>query len=232
MNNSMILFRNIWESEQIMNKISLMIIILFLLSLSGCLQNTKNINNITHKNITVTIFWIGEQSSPENDYIPNDKSVWDTKWEEHYGGFDDPSNRSGFYPKGFIPHENSFYFALPYNDYNEEGNLKQNNNLEIKKVCKNGCKNKWIKITKGNKISYAQWEDSGPFEYDDFPYVFENKQPINKKNNNAGLDVSPAVRDYLNLEDIDIVDWQFVDFKDVPNGEWKKTITNSSIYWE
>lgn len=78
-------------------------------------------------------------------------------------------------------------------------------------------------------MAYAQWEDVGPFEVDDADYVFGNSRPKNKINNNAGLDVSPAVRDYLGLEDIDIIDWQFVDFKDVPKGAWKEIITNSQI---
>lgn len=32
------------------------------------------------------------------------------------------------------------------------------------------------------------------------------------------MDVSPAVRDYLGLSGIDKVDWQFVEFEDVPEG--------------
>jgi len=94
------------------------------------------------------------------------------------------------------------------------------------------CKNRWIKITKGSKVAYAQWEDVGPFEEDDFNYVFGNSLLKNKINNNAGLDVSPAVRDYLNLQDIDSVNWQFVNFSDVPEGPWKTTITSSQIFWE
>jgi hypothetical protein len=34
------------------------------------------------------------------------------------------------------------------------------------------------------------------------------------------LDVSPAVRDYLGLGDIDFCDWRFVDFTRVPLGPW------------
>jgi hypothetical protein len=175
-----------------------------------------------HKDITVTFFWVGEKGTDENGYIPNDQSAWDTNWTEHYGGIDDPYNRKGFYPKNFIPKENPFYFALPYNDFDKNGRKKRQTDELI-------CKNRWIRIIKGSKVAYAQWEDVGPFGEDDADYVFGNGRPKNNINNNAGLDVSPAVRDYLGLEDIDIVDWQFVDFKDVPKGTWKEIITNSQI---
>ena len=39
-------------------------------------------------------------------------------------------------------------------------------------------------------------------------------------NQGAGLDVSPAVRDYLGMNDTDVTDWKFVDFAEVPNGPW------------
>ena len=54
--------------------------------------------------------------------------------------------------------------------------------------------------------------------------------PTNEINNDAGLDVSPSVRDFLNLTDIDIIDWQFVDFDEVPDGPWKEITSNSQIY--
>jgi hypothetical protein len=90
-------------------------------------------------------------------------------------------------------------------------------------------KNRWIVITKDGKTAYAQWEDVGPFGEDDAKYVFGDALPKSKENKNAGLDVSPAVRDYLELEDIDKVDWQFVDEKDVPRGPWKDIITTSQV---
>ena len=44
---------------------------------------------------------------------------------------------------------------------------------------KSVIKNKWIKITANGKTAYAQWEDCGPFIYDDFNYVFEGKTLLN-----------------------------------------------------
>lgn len=191
-----------------------------------------------HNDITVTYFWIGEDANKENGFIPNHQSAWDEKWLEHYGGIDSPENRNGFFPLKFIPNENPFYFALPYNDFDQNGIRKQNiNKIYWAKNYKLNedeslCKNKWIKITKDDKTVYAQWEDVGPFGEDDINYVFGNIKPLNKINNTAGLDVSPAVKSYLKLDDIDIVNWKFVDFKNVPNGPWKEIITNSQIYYE
>ena len=48
----------------------------------------------------------------------------------------------------------------------------------------------------------------------------------------AGLDLSPALRDYLGLSGMDRVDWQFVEEADVPPGPWRQTITRSGIDWK
>lgn len=187
---------------------------------------------LLHKNITVTIFWVGEEGTADNNFIPNNQSAWDDNWGGHYGGYDDPYNRKGFYPSNFTPKENPFYFALPFNDFDGNGIKKSNSDqLGLRTVCEPICKNAWIRIVKGNRTVYAQWEDVGPFEENDFNYVFGGGRPKNKINNNAGLDVSPAVRDYLGLEDIDSIDWQFINPKDVPNGSWKETVTDSQISW-
>ncbi len=210
------------------------------------LESCHKVNHLSkdkypvHHNITVTYFWIGESGNADNKDIPNRQSVWDDKWQEHYGGIDSPENRNGFLPVNFIPNENPFYCALPYNDRkSKSGKRKKNAYKDIywaeeKQWSDNEsmCKNKWIKITKGNKTIYAQWEDAGPFGENDWKYVFGTKQPKNKINNHAGIDVSPAIRDYLELDDIDKVDWQFVSKEDVPDGVWRNTITRSNIYWQ
>ncbi len=223
--------------------------IVFLIFLSGCMFNilTPEINvpyNSSsqsypiHKNITVTIFWIGEEATSENGYIANTDSAWDDMWMEHYGGTDDPNNRNGYFPEGFIPHENPFYFALPYNDF-KNGKRKPDayntvywSREKVWGPYESMCKNRWIRIVKKGKVVYAQWEDVGPFGEDDKEYVFGNALPKNPINNHAGLDVSPAVRDFLGLLDIDKVDWQFVDESDVPFGPWKEIVTTSQIYWK
>lgn len=192
-----------------------------------------------HKEISVTYFWIGEQGDADNGNIANIQSAWDDNWKIHYGGVDNPNNRDGYLPAGFTPHENAFYFALPYNDLNSEGKRKADA-LKIIPWAKEKqwssmqslCKNRWIKIFKGSKVAYAQWEDVGPFGENDAQYVFGKATPKNEINHHAGLDVSPAVRDYLGLSDIDKVNWQFIDSDNIPKGPWKEIVTNSQIDWE
>ncbi|MDD5397003.1 MAG: hypothetical protein PHW24_03005 [Candidatus Moranbacteria bacterium] len=191
-----------------------------------------------HQNISTTYFWVGEEADADNKNISNSPSAWDEQWATHFGGVDDPKKRNGFVVAKFVPKENSFYFALPYNDFDENGNRKKDVNSVIpwassKKwgATESIVKNQWIKITKGGKTAYAQWEDVGPFKEDDQAYVFGSARPKSKTNDNAGLDVSPAVKDFLGLGDVDKTDWQFVDAQQVPDGPWKGTITNSQISW-
>jgi hypothetical protein len=48
-------------------------------------------------------------------------------------------------------------------------------------------------------------------------------------NKGAGLDVSPAVRDFLGLGDTDVTDWRFVDFEEVPHGPWAQFGDNNNF---
>ncbi len=200
-------------------------------------ERPQNTTYTLHKDITVTIFWAGEEAGEENGDIANLSSAWDDMWVLRYGGVDTPDRRNGYYPAGFVPDENPFYFALPFNDFDENGRKKENLPSLIPWLKKNRqtphsvCKNRWIKIIKNGKTAYAQWEDVGPFGEDDAAYVFGTASPANTINDHAGLDVSPAVRDYLGLEDIDKVDWVFVDEEAVPEGPWKRIITVSQVNW-
>jgi hypothetical protein len=192
-----------------------------------------------HQNITATVFWVGESASDDNNDISNSPSAWDEQWKKHYGGTDSATKRKGFLPSKFCPKENPFYAALPYNDFGKNGKHKaeifslvpwaKDKNIPQEHSV---LKNRWIKIMHAGKIAYAQWEDVGPFEEDDEAYVFGSAAPKSQENKNAGIDVSPAVRDYLGLSGEDKVDWQFVDFTAVPDGVWKKIITASQVYWK
>jgi hypothetical protein len=179
-------------------------------------------------NIVTTVFWVGEQAGGNNP-VPNFRSSWDLNWQANYGGFDNPekSERRNYIPVSFVPRQNPFYFALPYNDVTH-GQFKPEAPLVIPwfKQAYMGqgqsvCWHHWIAIRKGNRTCYAQWEDCGPFRTDHFQYVFGNERPKPNLNHGAGLDVSPAVRDYLGLQPTDVTDWQFVNTQDVPAGPWR-----------
>jgi hypothetical protein len=177
--------------------------------------------------ISTTIFWIGERPTINNP-VPNDRSSWDPNWFSNYGGYDDPNSKSrkDFIPMSFLPRQNPFYVALPYNDI-EGGHTKS----EAKDVIpwfkdafvrdgQSVLKGRWIAIRHANKVCYAQWEDCGPFYTDHWQYVFGDERPKPNLNRSAGLDVSPAVRDYLGLSNLDVCDWKFVEIRDVPPGPW------------
>lgn len=182
-------------------------------------------------NIVTTVFWVGEQPT-ENNPTPNHKSSWDTKWMENFGGFDnpDPAQRTpDFLPKGFTPGLNPFYVALPYNDclsYKahkpEAARIIPWFKTSFVKPGRTVLRGTWLAIRYGNQVCYAQWEDCGPFLTDDPDYVFGNARPKNPHNKGAGLDVAPAVRDYLGMPSGAKVDWRFVDVNEIPAGPWTK----------
>lgn len=190
-----------------------------------------------HYNIMSTTFWFGEEPSEDNSWISNAKTAWDETIVEHYGGYDDPECRDGYYPCGFVPKENPFYVALPYNDYTDEGERKENSK-QIPWYTGNEpkdysiMKNKWVEIKYGETTCYGQIEDTGPYEEDDFEYVFGTAQPKNQIGSKSGIDISPALRTCLNRNDNKYVDWKFIEENNVPSGPWKEIITTSQINWE
>ena len=181
------------------------------------------------ENIITTIFWIGEQPT-KNNPTPNHSSSWDPSWATNYGGFDnpDPGARRNFVPVSFIPRQNPFYCALPYNDVTR-GTTKPEAKFMIpwfrQAFVQEGhsvCKDHWVAIRHGARVAYAQWEDCGPFRTDHVQYVFGQDRPLPNLNGGAGLDVSPAVRDYLGINGSeDVCSWRFVNPNEIPNGPWQ-----------
>jgi hypothetical protein len=172
--------------------------------------------------IVATVFWIGEMGSGTT----NTRSAWDANWVSSYGGVDDPLRRRGYEPAGFRPLENPFYVALPYCDM-RAGRLKPEAAKvvpwfiqQFRGIGSSVCKGRWIEIRHGIRTCYAQWADVGPFNTDSGGYVFGDERPLPNPNHGAGIDVSPAVRDYLGLMSPDLVDWRFVEQADVVVGPW------------
>lgn len=181
-----------------------------------------------HRNITATVFWVGENESTDNDFIHNRSSAWIEDWEKTFGGVDTPNSRNGWLPAGFTPNENPFYFALPYSDYDNKGKIKKN----VTKIhwydgpIPTGgsiIKNQWVKISRLGKSVYAQWEDVGPFEEDDVDYVFGDQPP----KQTAGIDLSPATAQFLGIDGEGQVSWQFVSPESIPDGPWAEILTQS-----
>ena len=178
--------------------------------------------------VVTTVFWVGEEQSAGKT-SPQHQSVWDKDWLKNFGGVDNPERaaRHDYIPISFVPGQNPFYCALPYNDV-EQGRFKPEAPTVIpwfKQVQaepgQSVCKDRWVAIRKGDRICYAQWEDCGPFRTDHFQYVFQNERPTPNACHGAGLSVSPAVRDHLGLAPTDVADWRFVEVSDVPPGPWR-----------
>jgi hypothetical protein len=188
------------------------------------------------KDIVTTVFWIGEQPTSNNP-VPNRASSWDKNWAASYGGFDDPdpAHRKNYLPVKFTPRQNPFYCALPYNDKAATGHRVEAPqvvpwfNEAYQGPAISVCKGRWVAIRKDNRTVYAQWEDAGPFRTDHWQYVFGNERPKPNLNKGAGLDVSPAVRDCLGLQQTDVTDWKFVDFSEVPHGPWAELGENNTF---
>jgi len=212
-----------------------------------------------HTDITSTVFWIGEPKG-NGSSESNALSAYDDDWEQHYGGYDNyqvvrrpPTYANGL---GFVPAENPFYLDLPYDDVNNASAFADRcqvvpwagrypagdcDNQEFSYL-----KNRWVKIWRSvggvRYTAYGQVEDAGPYVYDDEAYVFgdDDARPQSKLANNAGMDVSPALRDYLHFTGVDLSDqqngdsnkvsWQFVDSGEVPPGPWRLTVTSRQVY--
>jgi hypothetical protein len=186
--------------------------------------------------IVTTTFWIGENAAPNNP-VPNHASSWDPNWMKSYGGVDTPvrDKRADFHPAGFTPQQNPFYIALPYNDVTAKGHKPEAASMipwfkeAFQEPGKTVLKGRWIAIRFRDRVAYAQWEDCGPFRTDHAEYVFGNERPKPNLNKGAGLDVSPAVRDYLGMADTDVTDWRFVEFSEVPSGPWSTLGENNTF---
>jgi len=191
------------------------------------------------RQIVTTVFWIGEIPTEKNP-TPNHMSAWDRNWKTNFGGFDnpDPSARAwDFRPKAFVPGLNPFYIALPYTDIRSGATGTKVEAPHVipwfKKLFQQAghtvLKGRWLAIRKGARVCFAQWEDVGPFVTDDYAYVFGTSRPKAAGNGGAGIDVSPAVRDFLMLRSGEHCDWRFVDVGEVPQGPWRKYGKNNDF---
>lgn len=181
-----------------------------------------------HKDIPATVFWIGTditQWSPKGIF----RSAWDEHWIRNYGGEDSPKARAGLLPGTHAATLNPFYVALPFNDVAYPRIAQKwipwyDSSLS---PGKSQCKGHWIEIkNKWGKVVYAQWMDVGPYVADDYCYVFGSCKPKSK----SGIDVSPAVKEYLGLGGMDKVSWRFIAEKEVPHGPWIKYLEEAILY--
>jgi hypothetical protein len=173
-----------------------------------------------HDQVETTVFSPVENASSANGGISNEQSAWNSRFRKD------------------IHANNPYGFALPYNDLDSSGQRKANvgrlfwydpaANLPDNRSWVEG---RWIAVSYGGKVAYAQWVDAGPFGEDDIDYVADptGKQPwahqphqAGADDLGAGLDIEPAVAQFLGVPvDGDArVSWRFVPARLVPNGPW------------
>jgi hypothetical protein len=188
-------------------------------------------------NIITTMFWIGEGATPVSS-TTNVASSWDEDWRANNHGSDSPNDRNGYASGGHASTLNPFYVALPFNDLAFPDKTRRwlpdgwyRRPRDGKEV--SACKDRWVEIKNSRgDICYAQWEDVGPLRYDQAEYVFGPERPIGLGDNHAGLDVSPAVAEYLGIDHKDraLTSWRFVDDEDVRPGAWLKLDEQAVLY--
>ena len=187
-------------------------------------------------NIITTIFWIGEGSTPISS-TTNVASAWDLDWRDSNSGSDSPYDRNGYASGNHASTVNPFYVALPFNDLAFPDKAREwlprgwyRHPRDGKEV--SACQDRWVAIKNAEGIvCFAQWEDVGPLGYDDAEYVFGSERPTGLGENHAGLDVSPAVAQYLDISDRHrTTSWRFVDDEDVRPGPWLKLDEQAVIY--
>jgi hypothetical protein len=186
--------------------------------------------------IVTTEFWIGEGSTPISS-TTNVQSSWDEEWLQKNHGTDSPYNRNGYAAGNHASTLNPFYCALPFNDLAFPDMARQylprgwyRHPVDGKQV--SACQHRWVEIKNSSGlVCYAQWEDVGPLTYDDAAYVFGGERPRGLGSDHAGLDVSPAVYEYLGLNDRShLTAWRFVDEADVRPGAWLKLDEQAVIF--
>jgi hypothetical protein len=189
---------------------------------------TKRIKNTYpwKREIITTKFWIGEGATPISS-TTNVQSSWDENWMQSNRGVDSPDNRNGWASGSHASTVNPFYIALPFNDLAFPDKAHDwlprgwyRHPEDGKQV--SACKDRWLEIKNAQgRVCFAQWEDVGPLRYDHAEYVFGDERPIGLGDDHAGLDVSPAVADYLGIDGKNrMTSWRFVDDEDVLPGPW------------
>lgn len=207
-----------------------------------------------HTSIASTSFWVGQVINGASDGSQV-FSTYDPQWESHYGGCDgvvtggrcqaEPRTAAnGFFPTAMTPQQNPFYLDLPFDDvHNKTARAERarvipwahDPRYADQLASGSLMKNHWVELTSNGHTCFGQIEDAGPTVYDDAHYVFgtHDERPANKKINNAGLDVSPALNACLAFthgynSDQDRVNWRFVDETTIPPGPWTRIVTTNA----
>jgi hypothetical protein len=214
-----------------------------------------------HRAVVSTTFWVGEVFDPSASDGSQVFSSYDGSWMRHYGGCDGVLRgtgisrcaterrfaSNGYFPSAMAPRENPFYLDLPFDDLNDPRAFKARSTVvpwahdpgyagHARDRHFSYMKNRWVKLAGPNgRTCYGQIEDAGPGQYDDWRYVFGQRdaRPQNRRYGHAGMDVSPALNGCLGFAEIngdtDRVSWRFVERSAVPRGPWTRIETTRGV---
>jgi hypothetical protein len=197
--------------------------------------------NYSDHNVIATIFWLGEKPSADNGYITNTETEWDPDPVAHFGGYDDPNNRTARgLPVGFTPLHNPLYCALPVSEYDSKGNLVNEARSrspwadQALEANQSLLKGRWIRVEKGGHVIFCQWLDSGPYVENDYDYVYGTAPPSNNIGEKAGIDLSPTAAFILGVNGSGTISWRFADPTEAAQttGIWNDYLAINNInYW-
>jgi hypothetical protein len=187
---------------------------LFSLGITGCLSKAEKpeetplvLSEDWHQSITATIFSFALTST-------------DTKGQSAYNDVSP------------LTEENPWYVALPFNNRVYPSTSIYNSQV---------LKNYWLEIINpaNNLTCFAQVEDAGPWFVNDDAYVFDpTHRPFSETafgsmydiyktagigrivTNNAGIDLSPTVAQYIGITGKGPVHWRFADPAKITSGPW------------
>ncbi len=210
-----------------------------------------------HTRIVATTFWVGEIFDPNAADGSQKLSTYNDNWYAAYGGCDGRkvgkqcrterrTAANDYFPTAMTPRENPFYLDLPFDDLNDRVGFTTRGRVipwaadpeyrgRVRDPAASLMKNRWVRVRKGSRVCYGQIEDAGPGQYHDARYVFgsDDPRPVNRRYNRAGMDVSPALNGCLGFAELngesDLIDWQFVEARDVPAGPWTRRVTTSAV---
>lgn len=202
----------------------------------SCSQSKSDTQTLSvHRDIATTYFQAGMPAGEADHGISNESSAWYDDWAKHMCGVDREGTRAVIRAGC----DNLYYAALPCADFDTNGPILAHRQVAPwkAKTSSSVFKNRWIRVSTGDKTVYVQWEDVGPLYENDCRYVFGSSRPRQESSGevDSALDISPAAFKVLADGDLSIgiikTDWEFVDFSQVPPGPWRENITTAAPDW-
>ena len=180
--------------------------------------------------IVTTVFWIGEHADREQSRSESQEFLGLATGRAITAVTTAPIPHGGTTTSRSISSRGRIRFtvALPYNDVTHGQFKPEARDWSFRGFDRHSC-SRGIRFAKiaGSRSAEAigSATRNGKIVGRSAPTISNTFSRTNARrpnlNHGAGLDVSPAVRDYLGLRTDVLTDWQFVEVRDVPPGPWR-----------